>query len=675
MQQQVGDKLVQHFMENTGGLNLSDSTFQVKDSQAIGGFNYEYMQTGGILKSLCPARINSVANAQLRTLGLFLRNTKTSGKSIIRAAGTKLQLATLGGAFTDLTDDTVSASSTFLASGSTKPAVGSMFITPSTDVLWVTGGGASLPYGVYSDSKVTANGSAAPTGAITATVSGGGGAWSTPGTYFYAVAKRKLSTGAISNAALDVSATTTSITDSVVIDLSSISNLDTTRDDKVYLYRSAVGGVTAFTSGDLVAEINSTTTSYTDTGSTLASSENIPRSGNTVLDNGTLPSGTYETLAVWKRRLVTASGSTIYISDINKPESWPASNTIDIPSGGKITGLAIISFSPNAASTDEFLAVFKETEVWIIAGTSLSDWELKFVDYAGTLSQSLIVSANGYLYFLDNRGVYLWDGLGKPIYISRPIETLWGQDGKLDRSKLGIGSGQFFRRQNEVVWYLSHTDTGEQTYVLKLDLRLTLPQVGGGLSARMLDGVFLQGKVNNPVYAAASFIFPTSSNQEDVLISGDDAGYIYRQFYSTSGVGSNDYDWTYDTKYLDMGKPGREKQFYQVIVWVENIGNWSVTLDYWTNWRSSDAEANTVPVTLVQSSATSTSLWDVGQWDVAQWDNFTAKPQRLVFNLRAQPYNNNVGEVIKLRFRNQSSDQPVLIYGFSVVYADLGMRT
>lgn len=673
--QKAGQKILAPFFENFGGLNLSDSTFAIKPNQAVGGYNFEYVKTGGIQKSLAPLRLNSVADAQLRTLGLFLRNTKAGSKSIIRAAGTKIQLTDLTGTFTNLTEDTTSAGSDFLATDSEQPVVGSMFTTPGTDVLWLAGGGMSKVYGVASDATVTENGVPAPTGTISATESGGGGSWTTTGTYYYAVAYRKRSTQALSNAALDVAHTLTSTSNRVVISLSGLTNLDTTKYDKVYLYRSAVSGADAFTAGSLVAQADSTATSITDTGSALASAQVIPRAGNTVLDNSQLPSGTYKVLTTWKRRLVTAKDSTLYISDLNKPESFPTVNTIDIPSGGDIKGLAIISFTtPSATSTDEFLAVFKENELWVVTGDSIEDWSLKFVDSTGCLGQPLIVSANGYLFFIDNRGIYLWDGAGKPVYVSRPIEELFGATGKIDRSKLRMAWGQFFRRQNQVVWCLSNSDVGEQRYLLKLDLRLTLPHVANTLGQRIIDGVFLPGKIANGAYAGASFVFPTASNQEDVLISGDDAGFLYRQLYATTGVGADDYDFTYKTKFLDMGSPRVAKRFEKVIAWVENVGNWDLTLDYWTDFRSSPDNKNTVAATINSNTDGSVGLWDVAQWDVAKWDSYSSQPKAITFNLNSAPYNNAEGEVIQLQFRNQSSDQPVTIYGFSVLYSEIALR-
>lgn len=671
---QAGQKQFRTFLENVGGLNLSDSPFYIQDGQATGGFNYDYLKKGGFSKSLCAGRINSSADAQLRTLGMFLRHTKANSKSIIRAAGTKIQVTDLIGTFTNLTEDTTSAGSDFLTS-STAPVVGTMFTSTSADVLWLAGGGLSSVYGVSSNTKVTKNGVAAPTGTISATVSLTGGSFTSTGTYRYSVAFRKSSTQAISNAVIETTAVVANVTDTVTIDLSAITNLDSTKYDKIYLYRSAVSGAALFTTGDLVAQITSTTTSYADTGSSLTSTTNVPRAGNTVLDNSVLGSGTYDTMAVFKRRLVTANESTIYLSDLNKPESWPTANYIEVPSGGKITGLAVISFTtPSATVTDEYLAIFKESELWILTGSSTSDWSLKFIDSTGCINQPLIVGANGYLYFIDNRGAYLWDGAGKPVFISDPIDDLFGANTTIEKVKFNLGFGVFFKQQNQVVWYLSDGNVGEQQYVLKLDLRLTLPSVSNTLGQRVLDGVFIQGKIANPAYAGAAFTFPTSSSQEDVLITGDASGYIYRQFYSTTGVGANDYDFTYDTRFLDCGTPGIKKRFEKIVVWVENTGDWELCLDYWTDFKNLSTNKGSVCTSINLNTDGTVALWDVGKWDEASWDAFYPSPKPLVFNLNASAYNNVEGEVIKLRFRNQNTDEPLTIYGYAVFYSEIGIR-
>jgi hypothetical protein len=181
--------------------------------------------------------------------------------------------------------------------------------------------------------------------------------------------------------------------------------------------------------------------------------------------------------------------------------------------------------------------------------------------------------------------------------------------------------------------------------------------------------------VNNPVYAASSFIYPTSSNQEDVLVTGDDAGFLLRQFYSSAGVGANDYDFTYKTKFFDFGTPWTTKQYEKVIVYVENLGNWDLTLDYWTDFKTATANKSSVSITLNQNTATDVGIWDIGYWDVAYWDGYTPTVKPIVFNLNAAAFNNNQGKVLQLQFRNQNTNEPITIYGFGVMYSEIGVRS
>ena len=207
-----------------------------------------------------------------------------------------------------------------------------------------------------------------------------------------------------------------------------------------------------------------------------------------------------------------------------------------------------------------------------------------------------------------------------------------------------------------------------------MDLRLTLPSVSNTLGQRIVDGIFVPGKIANPAYAGASFVFPTSSNQEEVLLTGDASGYVYRQFYSTAGVGANDYDFTYETKNLDMGLPVEAKNFEKVIVWVENLGNWALNLDYWTEFRSMDSNKHSISQVINASTDGTIALWDIAKWDEAKWDGYASQPKAIVFNLSSAPYNNNQGEVLRLRFRNQNSDEPITVYGFSVLWTQVGFR-
>lgn len=660
------------FFINTGGLNNTDSPFAVREDQATGGQNYDYIRTGGIRKRLGHQKVNSSADSQLQTLGIGLLHTQDDQKTIVRAAGTKIQAVNLTAAsFTNMTEDTTAATSDFLDSASTVRVTKSQFNTSTADALWLVGGGMDAIYGAYSSTKVTKNGTVAPTGSLgSPMVASGSGVFDSTGTYWYGVSFRKASTLNEGNVDLDVSAVVSATTDEVTLDLTGITNIDTTLFDEIWIYRSATNGVEDFTTGDLIAKVASTTTSYTDTGTSLISSTNVPRAGNLILDQSTLDdAGTYQTITTFKRRLVTSNEGTLYLSDINKPEAWPTVNQIVVPSGGSITGVGIISNSSStSALVDEFLVIFKEREVWVLTGDDYTDWSLKFIDTVGCLAQSLITNANGYIFWVDSRGLYMWAGSHKPTYISRPIERFFEKDGDIDLSKMSRGYAAFYRKQNQVLWILSHKIYGENAFALKFDLRLTLPSVNSDLLGNVVEGVFTTD-INTNFGAIDAMIPP--GEKEEALISGDNAGFVYRMYNAGSDGGSG-IDFQYTTTNFVLGTPGTRKRFHKVIAWVEELGDWNLTLDYWSNYRTSDGDKSTKSAQISKNYEQNAGLWDVAYWDKAYWDKADTRRVPLVFNLSSEN-GNNEGDSIKLRFSNSGANQPVTISGFSILFSEIGV--
>ncbi len=675
--QQAGSFLQEDYFDLRGGLNNSDSPFKVDPSRATGGRNWEYIRTGAVKKRLGPDQLNDSADTSLYTSGLHERNTAGGTINLIRTADRKIQTATLAGVFTNLTEDTTTASSDILAASNVVQTSSAMFTTTSTDVLWLAGGGMSGVYGAYSSTKVTKNGVPEPTGTVSQSrTTPGTGTFAATGNYYYAISYHKLSTGALSNAALDVLANVAATTDNIVLSWGggALTNLDATKYDYVYIYRSAVSGSSGFTTGTLIGTVASNVTTFTDTGIAV-NTDNVPRNAYTVLDNTILPTtGTYKYLTTFKRRLVTANASTLYISELNKPESWPEHNIFDIPSGGPITALATITFiSPSSSTQDEFLVVFKENELWIVTGTgtvtnSLPDWSLIKIDSTGCACHQTVVLANGYLFWVNYNGVYMWEGAGKPILISRPISELFESDSDLDRSVLSLAHGRYFKRQNQVVWFISHKAYGEQQYALKLDLRLTIPQASENLSSRIIDGVFVPDTFDFAVYSACTY--RPSDESEETFILADDAGYIYRHLAvaNDGGLGIN---WEYETPFLDQGKTVQRKVYHKVIAWVEQITTFDLTLDYWSDYRVGESYKSTVVGKAAANTDGSNALWDVAKYDIAYYDNYSSRPIPVVFNLPPGSGNTD-GDSIRLKFKQLEADIPVLLYGFSIIYSVVG---
>lgn len=658
------------YFDNIGGLNISDSPFKVLDTQSTGGQNYEYSQTGGIQKRRGAQVINTVADTQLRSHGIDLYQTTTNVKYVIRAADTKIQnFDTDTLIFTNLTKDGDNSSDVFPVN-TTTPTAFAAFNTDTVSLLNFAGNTDGV-YSIYSPTKFTKNGATAPAGSLSATTTiAGATTWQTTGTFYYAVSWHKIATGVSSNATLDLSVAVATTLQTNVINLTGVTAPTTGVYDYGTLYRSAVNGASGFTVGDIVTTFPVASTVVNDTGSAVSRTQTIPRAGSTVLDNSPLPAGTINVLTLWKRRLVTAINNVIYFSDLNKPESFPLLNTITIPSGGPITGLAVISFNTDYAN-DEYLAVFQERQLWLIKGNNNTDITLSFIDAVGCPSQSLITLANGFLCWLDYRGVYLWDGSGKPIYTSQPIEPYFSIDGDLDKTKLSIGTVSYFRNRNMIYWFLSSKVSGEQKLAIKMDLRLTLPNVNTTMGGRVMPGVFVDDVTTSlPIYAAKTYL-PTAS-QDEVMLVGDASGFVYRAYqqFSDNGVGI---DFQYYTPFVDLGSPNVDKRFHKVVLWVDAVGNWPITLDYWAGYRAALAQKSTLSAPVTTQATNATALWDVAYWDQAYWDDYTQALSPVVFNLN-NAQSNCEGDCIRLRFRNAGVDQPVTIYGYSIFWTEKGLN-
>lgn len=751
-QSKQGQLIQADFFMNSSGLNNTDTPFAVRSGQAIAGYNYEYLATGGITKRNGHTILNSSPNAQLRSLGYYLNTTPDNKKTLLRAAGTKLQsFDALAANTTNISSDTASPTSDFFGVGTTQQVAFQNFTNPDTTVSWFSGGaqGAGIINGFVSG-KVTQNGVVAPTGTISLTtsntafltttgdassgsftllnvvsvanvavgqiiadtggvitsgtkvagVSGTTVFMSLPATgnsttdtlnffgalpdstlYEYAVSYHKLSTTAQGNAALD-NAVTTSVSGygtaggNTVTLTFAFTNLDTTKYDQLYIYRSSVDGATpGFTIGDLAGTIPSTSTTWTDYGDVQQTAVPVPRTGNVSLDNSTLPStGTYNTLAVWKNKLITSSGSTLYLSDVNKAESWPTLNFIQVPSGGPITAIGIVSYvSPTTASTDELLVIFKERELWTLSGTSQADWTLLFVDYAGCVAQNLVVLANGFVFFVDYRGIFLYDGSNKPVYISRFIEYDFGVNGDLDLSKLTLGCGDFFRKQNEVIWFLSSSTLGEQKLAIKLDLRLTLPNIQGNFQGRVAEAIFIKDSLSYPIYACCS-VLPTFDGAflNEMFVAGDGAGNIFDLYQNGDGDGPFAVQFAYKTRIEDFGSIGTAKRFHKVIVWAQQSSTNNLTLNYSLNYKPDDPLSQAVQE-LPIAAQFNNPIWDVSVWDVALWDTGTTSYAPIVFNL-GNPTIGIEGDALTLEFIQSDYETPITIVGFQVLYTMTGLR-
>lgn len=663
MPRKEGQFLVEDFYVNNEGLNTADSPFIVSKNAAAGGHNFDYTRRGAFQKRAGHTTLNETADTEVRSLGLNIWNKPGASIKCIRAAGRKIQDFDLSAfTITNLTEDTTAASSDILGVGATQPVVSAMFNNSNAGVLWMAGGGLAVPYGAYSATKVTKNGVTPPLASSFTAVAVGSGGTLQAGVYKYTLVYRKLSTQATSNAstATEASVTTTS-SDSVTLAWT-LTNNDTTKYDKILVYRSALNGSAGFTAGALVTTLASSATGYTDTGTSESSSESVPRAGSAALDNSELPSGTYNSITLWKRRLVAATGSTIYIGDTNKSESFPTANIITVPSGGDITSLSVISLTTATSSEiDELLVIHKQSEVWVITGSSIDDFALKFIANCGAPNQSVVVPTDGYLVWINHRGFYAWNGAGKPKRISAMINDQFERTGEIDKTKLNIAWGVLAEDRHEAQWYLSGKTLGEQQYGLKLDLNSVTGAEGG---------VFTPDLLSRAHYAGVCFLASATASDQLILL-GDGQGLIYRGF---SGVadGTSTIPMSYITPFLNFGTPTLHKRVHKVVAYVLDNGAFTLTCELWSRFRfgeDTSASRSLQPSTAVEETA----VFDTAIFDTDVFDSATFKVKQLVYNM--PPTANNLeGDSFRVEFSESSNTYQPIVYGFSIYYTELAAR-
>lgn len=660
---QEAQLITAEFFDNTGGLETSNSPFLSHPDCASGGFNFDYVQRGAIRKRKGHALLNSGDGSPTYGLGFF--NDSKSNRAIVRFKQGQAQLVSSG----DWSYSNISHE----LPGSTVEAVDrvvSNMFTGNGEALWFANRTRKLG-GVYKTDTgftITDNGvTNMATGSLTAALNTTASTFVAAGTFRY-VATAVKHTGSEGNAALEVAFNVTDPAKGVLLTLTN--NLSPSVYKKVNIYRSAINGAEGFTVGDLVAELTTITPTMTfiDTGTSIVETQPVPRAYSVVADYSELPDGVYKGVHQFKRRLVTFSGSTLYLSEEGNAEAWPQTNRITLPTGGNITCVIPISFTTQYSSAaDEHLCIFKQNELWVLTGSDYTDWEVKYIDDSGVSNQSLATQCNGFISWVNYRGAFLWNGSDKPTYISQNIENLFQRGGTIKKDSFSESFVTFYKSRNEVQFYLQDNYTvTSHSYTLKLDLRLTQLGTESTLIDRKLDGIFTPDLV--PIRMTAGIVYiPDADAPEEVMLLGDENGALYHA-YSALTDANTPISLNYLTQNLDMGSRGTNKRFHKVVVWVKKVSGIQVGLEWWVNYRDLSSTPGSITQTAPVTSSNSL-IWDSGNWDEKVWDNTTLDMLPITFNLFA----NNDGDCIQLRL-SESSNKELVIYGYTIHYSQGTLR-
>lgn len=134
---------------------------------------------------------------------------------------------------------------------------------------------------------------------------------------------------------------------------------------------------------------------------------------------------------------------------------------------------------------------------------------------------------------------------------------------------------------------------------------------------------------------------------------------------------SSDIDFSYESKFFDLGSFNTTKRFHKILVWTKDSSDADLTLDWWTQYKSDEDSKATM--SMPASTQVSEALWDLAFWDSAYWEQSVQAFNCLVFNLNST-VGSTEGDCIKIRLRQSDANAPITVAGFTVVYSEMGMR-
>lgn len=109
----------------------------------------------------------------------------------------------------------------------------------------------------------------------------------------------------------------------------------------------------------------------------------------------------------------STDGITLRFSQPGLPESVPSKNLF-IVGGSNDPIMELIS-------TDNSLIIVKKFSIWQITGTNVYDFELEQIANWGSFLPNMTFSHLGYLYGINQSGIWRWDGNDKPDFITNQI--------------------------------------------------------------------------------------------------------------------------------------------------------------------------------------------------------------------------------------------------------------
>jgi len=344
----------------------------------------------------------------------------------------------------------------------------------------------------------------------------------------------------------------------------------------------------------------------------------------------------------------------IRYSDTGDPTSWPNDNVFDCTRDSDGIGLALHS--------NETLLAFYENSIYRInfdyggAGALTSFFTNQLVDgTVGCSSRSSIVTSKGRTYFANSRGIYMVGDAQQPaVYISRPLEELWGQLNK-QRVKY-IYAFERGDPWNEIVFLVTYGSATDHDTAIVYNTEVAL-RVGPENAWSVFQGANL--KFNSGV----SYRHTTSAVEHTILGQYGNSK-IAKAWGGERNTTSNTDNGTTiastaETGFLDMGYEG-----------IKSIR------EMWIDMTLTSQKDISVNVTSPEGTLSTSTEVDLGGAFGLLDNDFTLDTSTLATGTISQARFKLTGNsrYFKVRLEEADTTKPQRIEGFHFLFVPKGMR-
>lgn len=157
---------------------------------------------------------------------------------------------------------------------------------------------------------------------------------------------------------------------------------------------------------------------------TLAQFNVLGTRAPTTTENNRPPSGTHS-LCWHQSRMFYTDGANLWYSKLGQPEQVDAQafEYVNPRDGERITALHSLS--------ENTLAVFKETSIFLVVGDSPQNWEIRATGASLGSITPRVVMGDGLMAFWSTEGPAVWDGSGEPLLLANATVEYFKRRGTL----------------------------------------------------------------------------------------------------------------------------------------------------------------------------------------------------------------------------------------------------